>query len=462
MIETKEKPIEELLNKAIQELDADEDFQLVSMTKKITEADPLHFFEGAKQLHKDRIFWTSTADDFFVVGVGSAYEITTGANSRFEETEALWNNLLANAIIHNPYKQAGTGITALGGMEFDPQKEQTALWKKFNPSQFTVPEFMLTKNNNTYYFTINVKITKEDYPAHLATEVDQMETELFRHTANPSDHVNLKEKIEIDPDKWKETVRQAREEIRANKAEKIVLAREMRLKFEKQADIAPVLAKLMDKQANSYIFAFEKGEDCFVGATPERLVKLEGDHLLSTCLAGTAPRGKTKEEDVKISQELLNDEKNRQEHAFVVKMIKQAMNYYCTKIDIPHAPVIYPLKNLQHLYTPVTATLKNGYSIFDIIKQLHPTPALGGTPREESLAFIRDHELLDRGWYGAPVGWLDSNQNGEFAVAIRSGLIQGNAASLFAGGGIVKDSNPEAEYEETMIKFKPMLSVLGE
>ncbi|UJL45138.1 isochorismate synthase [Virgibacillus sp. NKC19-16] len=462
MIETKEQPIEDLLNKAIEELQSNEDFQLVSVTKKITETNPLRFFEEAKQLHKNRIFWTSTEDDFYVVGIGNAHEITTGADSRFEETEALWNNILAKAIIHNPYKQAGTGITALGGMAFDPQKEQTDLWKKFNPSQFTVPEFMLTKHNNAYYFTINVKVTREDHPAQLATQVNQMESELFRYTANPSNHLNLKEKIEIEPDKWKETVRQAREEIRANKADKIVLAREMRLKFEKQADIATILEKLMDKQANSYIFAFEKGADCFVGATPERLVKLEGDHLLSTCLAGTAPRGKTKEEDVKISQELLHDEKNRQEHDFVVRMIKQAMTHYCTKVDIPEAPVIYPLNNLQHLYTPVTARLKNGYSIFDIIKQLHPTPALGGTPRKESLAFIRDHELLDRGWYGAPIGWLDSNQNGEFAVAIRSGLIQGDEASLFAGGGIVKDSNLEAEYEETMIKFKPMLSVLGE
>src|SRR5699024_8770370 len=108
-------------------------------------------------------------------------------------------------------------------------------------------------------------------------------------------------------------------------------------------------------------------------------------------------------------------------------------------------PVIYPLKNLQHLYTPVTATLKDKYSIFDIIEQLHPTPALGGTPTKESLAFIREHEKLDRGWYGAPIGWLDSNQNGEFAVAIRSGLIQGDEASLFAGCCGVKDYDVVAE-----------------
>jgi len=235
----------------------------------------------------------------------------------------------------------------------------------------------------------------------------------------------------------------------------------LRLKLNKEANISRVLQELLNKQANSYVFAFEKESDCFVGATPERLVKLEQDKVLSTCLAGTAPRGETKEEDKAIGQSLLHDSKNREEHDFVVRMIKNGIKHYCTNVVIPASPVLYPLKNLQHLYTPVTAALKKGYSIFDIIGELHPTPALGGTPTQASLKFIRDNELLDRGWYGAPVGWLDSNRNGEFAVAIRSGLIQGDEASLFAGCGIVKDSDIEKEYEETNIKFLPMLTVFG-
>ncbi len=136
------------------------------------------------------------------------------------------------------------------------------------------------------------------------------------------------------------------------------------------------------------------------------------------------------------------------------------METCCDAVYVPDKPVIHPFKNLQHLYTPVTARLQKGYSIFDIIEKLHPTPALGGVPREKSMTYIREHEQLDRGWYGAPVGWMDSNRNGEFAVAIRSGLVQGNIVSLFAGCGVVRDSDPEAEYEETKIKFRPMLSVL--
>src|SRR5699024_1455499 len=248
----------------------------------------------------------------------------------------------------------------------------------------------------------------------------------------------VKNKIEIEPEEWKESVKLARDAIIAEKAKKIVLAREMRLSFEDELIVGDVLEKLIETQPNSYIFAIEKGSDCFVGATPERLVKVTGNELLSTCLAGTAPRGETKEVDEKIGADLLNDAKNREEHKYVVQMIKESIDPACENINIPDKPVIYPLANLQHLYTPVTADLK---------KKLHPTPALGGLPSEAALQFIRDHERLDRGWYGAPVGWLDDRFNGEFAVAIRSGLIQADEASIFAGCGVMKDSVPEHEYE---------------
>src|SRR5699024_1169009 len=155
---------------------------------------------------------------------------------------------------------------------------------------------------------------------------------------------------------------------------------ELRLKLTKDAEITAVIDELIQAQSNSYVFAFERGEDCFVGATPERLVKVEKNQLLSTCLAGTAPRGKTKEDDTRISATLLHEEKNREKHDFVVQMIKQVIKYYFTDIVITNETVIYTHKNLKHLYTPVTATLKDKYSIFDIIEQLQPTPALGGTP----------------------------------------------------------------------------------
>lgn len=461
MIKAKENLVEKLLDQVVKMANTRNEDQLVSITNKIDKIDPIVFFENAKEIGKDRIFWSSTAEDFYIVGIGNATEIQA-EKDRFEETEELLNDTLKKATVHNPYQVMGTGIIALGGLSFDPRKKRTDLWKQFKASQFTIPEFTLTKIKNEYYYTITKMVKEDDDPSVLLDEWTIIEKTLLKKATTLPVGARITMKKEIMPEQWMKSVNEAKEEINNGQANKIVLARELRLKFNKPAEISVMLQKLLKMQANSYVFAFEKGSDCFVGATPERLIKLGDKQLLSTCLAGTAPRGETAEEDKEIAEQLLHDEKNREEHDYVVQMIRRSIESYCTDINIPKDPIIYPLKNLQHLYTPVRATLKNEQSIFDIIQELHPTPALGGVPREKSLAFIRDHELLDRGWYGAPIGWLDSNQNAEFAVAIRSGLVQGEEASLFAGCGIMKDSDPEAEYEETNIKFLPMLSVLEE
>ncbi|WP_042222742.1 isochorismate synthase [Oceanobacillus manasiensis] len=459
MIELKEENIEAVLEEAINTI-LPRNSRLVSITKKVESIDPLSFYDAAKQLRTERQYWSSTAEAYTLVGTGCAFEITA-KKDRFETAEQEWNKLLNDAVSNNPYDVPGTGIVSIGGAAFDPEKEKTELWENFEPIRFTVPEFLLTEYEDELYYTVNIMVREDDHPRQLANELKEVEEQLFKEKVQTASDTHIVGRYEVSPDLWKQTVKEATEEIKQNKVEKIVLARELRLKLDREADSGNIIRKLLDTQPNSFIFSFERGKDCFIGATPERLVKIRQNNLFSTCLAGTAPRGKTEEEDARINYHLLHDPKNRGEHDFVVQMMKKAIENYCTDIDIPNEPVVYPLKNLQHLYTPVTARLKKGSTILDIIKNLHPTPALGGTPRKESVAFIREHELLDRGWYGAPVGWLDNKENGEFAVAIRSGLIQGDEASLFAGCGVVKDSDPEEEYEETDIKFLPMLSVLG-
>lgn len=461
MIDIKMEQLEARLIYAMKQMQNDEQQKLASFTKKIDENNLLHIFEGAKMLNKDRFFWRSSSRKLSFTGVGKADTLETD-EERFTQTEDQWKALLENAFVDNPYEGVpGTGIVAFGGMSFDPLEERTALWEKFNQSQFYIPEIMVTEFDGNYYLTLNIVLNKSDDAEAVADRLRKVSQTFLNGQPYSEQNLQIEKEVEFDPEKWKASVKTATEEIKAKKAEKIVLAREVRLHFNGEVNIASVLEQLIETQQTSYIHAFESDGDCFIGATPERLVKVENKNLLSTCLAGTAPRGKTEEEDQKIGYQLLHDEKNLREHDFVVQMIKNALSNSCTDVDIPEKPVLYPLKNLQHLYTPVTGQLKEGYTIFDVVEALHPTPALGGTPTVESLAFIREHELLDRGWYGAPLGWVDSNNNGEFVVAIRSGLIQGNEASLFAGCGVVADSDPELEYEETKIKLLPMLNVLG-
>lgn len=457
MIEVKEETLEATLRKVIQDLLPSES-RLVGFTKKIKYIDPLLFFEAGTYLHMNRSFWKSTIDKFTLVGIGTAYAIQEHHSHQLKEK---WNGLLQKAIINNPYQISGTGITAIGGMDFDPLKPRTVLWENFATNELRIPTFLLMEKEDGVYLTITVYVNGEDNPTAIAKQLAEQERFLTTYLEDGFCKPNLVSKEEINRNKWKEAVRKGTEFISTGYANKVVLARELKLKFKEPVQVTTVLQDLIESQPTSYIFAFEKAGDCFVGATPERLVKVEKNALLSTCLAGTAPRGKTDEEDKAIGEQLLYDQKNREEHDFVVQMIKKSLQEFCKEMQVPDKPILYKLRNLQHLYTPVKGIFKEGNSVFDVIEKLHPTPALGGEPREVALQFIREHELLDRGWYGAPIGWVDSNQNGEFAVAIRSGLLKGDKASLFAGCGVVKESDPEAELAETGIKFLPMLNVLG-
>ncbi|WP_026569615.1 MULTISPECIES: isochorismate synthase MenF [Sediminibacillus] len=460
MIQTELKELGLAVEEAVTAARSNQEPQLLSFTEPVPAVNPISFFANGSSFDGGRIFWGNSAGSLMLAGAGEAHALIASGEKRFEQMENKWKKMIQQAIIHNPQRQPGTGPIAFGGFSFDPAKPATSLWKSFPDSKLRIPAYLLTVVNGKHYLTSNIVVYQDDRAADIEQRMDKDRRLLLSSATLPEGPV-VSEKSEVEPMAWKQLVREATETIKQGETEKIVLARELRVQFSDKAHVAPVLKALTESQTNSYIFAFENDEDCFLGATPERLVKVEDQKLLSTCLAGTAPRGTTEAEDNRIGEQLLTDEKNRSEHQFVVEMIKKAVSACCDHVRVPDEPVLYPLKNLQHLYTPVEAVLHDGYTILDIVKRLHPTPALGGLPSEESVAFIREHEHLDRGWYGAPIGWLDAYQNGEFAVAIRSALIQDDHASLFAGCGVVKDSNPEEEYQETNIKFTPILSVLG-
>src|SRR5207247_6707767 len=155
------------------------------------------------------------------------------------------------------------------------------------------------------------------------------------------------------------------------------------------------------------------------------------------CLAGSAPRGETPEEDARLGTALLASAKNRAEHAVVVRSVRAALEGVCSEVHSPHVPRLLRLRNVQHLYTPVDARIAARTCVLDLVQRLHPTPAVGGHPREGALRFIRDREGLDRGWYAGAVGWLDRRGDGAFAIALRSALLQGAEAALLRGSGIV-------------------------
>lgn len=439
---------------------------IVSEVQKLDHIEPLSFFAaGNEQFLGERFFWKDPTDETFLIGLGVCKQIETEQTAnRFIHVETEWNQLIKDAVLINDLNIKGTGPIMFGGFSFDPLKEKTTLWTKYSDSLFHIPKYLLTIVKGQGYLTTNIICTQHDDLSTMAMTVQERQKILSLATTKTDDFKLspfMREEEVLEPDVWKKTVRDLVEDLKTGELKKVVLARELRLFFKEKVSVEAVLSHLLREQKESFTFAFESNGDCFIGASPERLVKKEGMKLFSTCLAGSIARGKTENEDISLGNTLLNDDKNLVEHHYVVEMIKEAMEKVCVKVSLPDKPVLMKMRDIQHLYTPVVGVTKQESSLLQVVESLHPTPALGGLPQKEAVSKIRTIEKLDRGFYAAPIGWIDYEGNGEFAVAIRSALIQGSEASLFAGCGIVKDSDAESEYVETRIKFRPMLSALG-
>ncbi|WP_400242910.1 isochorismate synthase MenF [Niallia sp. JL1B1071] len=420
------------------------------------------FFSKFHTYKGKRFFWKDPSGKNMLVGIGICEKIEcSSGESSYSYVEKRWKRLLENAIVYNEFNHIGIGPVLLGGFSFDPLKEKTELWDGFSEAHFYVPQFMLSEIDGNQFITTNILIQSDKM--EYAKEALKKQSFAFHKSIKEStSHTlpSIQKVIEADREKWKVTVDKVISKL-DDTLKKVVLARASKVNFTKELVTESVLKNLIQQQSNGYIFALEAHDKCFTGASPERLVKKEGDTVFSTCLAGSISRGNNKEEDNALAEELLTDSKNREEHNYVVKMIKNAMQEVCTSVEMPANPQIMKMRDIQHLYTPVSGKVKETESLISLIRLLHPTPALGGFPRDVALEVIREVEGLDRGLYGAPIGWLDYEGNGEFAVSIRSGLLHGNSATIFAGCGIVADSDPELEYIETAIKFKPMLTALG-
>ena len=249
-------------------------------------------------------------------------------------------------------------------------------------------------------------------------------------------------------------------DIAAGDIEKVVLARAVRLRRESPLDAAALLRDLRAAYPTCTNFAVAHADGVFLGATPEHLVRLDGNRVATAAVAGSAPRGRDPVDDERLGRELLESKKEQAEHSVVVRALREGLAPCCADLDVPESPRLLRLGEIQHLETPIRGTLRNGETILGLVERLHPTPAVGGAPREAARAWIARNENLDRGWYAGPVGFVDAEGGGDFCVALRSALIRGEEARLYAGAGIVAGSLPPAELRETRLKLRAMLSPL--
>lgn len=260
---------------------------------------------------------------------------------------------------------------------------------------------------------------------------------------------------------WERMVADVLERIAGDHHRKVVLARCAAESSAEPFDTGRVLSRLAARYRECFVFAYRDGPATWLGASPELLCSLDGGVVQAASLAGSKPRGHDDESDRRLARELWTSEKERTEHALVANAIGEALVPLCDDVSAPEAPEVMRMANIQHLYTPVSGRLHAGLDVMNVVEALHPTPAVGGWPRDDALEAIEATERLDRGWYAGPIGWLDMSGDGEFAVALRVALVGGCEARLYAGSGIVAGSEPPVEYDETETKLCPLREALG-
>ncbi len=262
------------------------------------------------------------------------------------------------------------------------------------------------------------------------------------------------------PAVWREAVAETVAAIRADVVTKVVLTREVVVRSEAANEPFGLVAHLRARHPRCYAFGWQEGSAVFVGASPELLVARSGDTVRSQPLAGTAPRG-TGEDDGLLGRRLLFSDKERNEHRLVVDDIAARLRPLTLDLSVQTEPTLRRFVNVQHLGAEISGRLAIPRTVIDLAAELHPTPAVGGTPRGDALTFIEKVEAYDRGWYTGGLGWCEPGGDGEVAVALRCALLRAGAAHLYAGSGIVAGSDPEAELVETRLKLRPLLDLLA-
>ncbi len=401
-----------------------------------------------------RVAW-ATPDGFEAVGTGAAVQLTAAGEERFDRLRAGAAALFDGADHDGP---APARPRAFGGVAFDADHEPGPPWEGFPAAAFVVPQLQVTRAGDRTWLTVHRYVEESGTVPDLAAARERL-AEL--PTMQPAAQPPGVERTRRTPERadWIRGVKAATDRIRRGELRKVVLATALEAELSTELDVPGLLERFRRTYPDCYRFLVQPTDAAaFFGPPPERLVRLKGRSVATEALAGSVPRGDTPEEDAELADQLLDSGKIQHEQGLVVEAIRDQLSPLgeCTVGD----QRVRRLATIQHLQTPITCDLAADRHVLDLVEALHPTPAVGGLPPDEALTTIRGTESFDRGWYAAPVGWFDARGDGEFAVAIRSAVGGGRRATVFAGNGIVADSDPAEEWTEIQPKYRPVLDEL--
>ena len=369
-----------------------------------------------------------------LVGWGVHASTTVSGRDRFEDARKWWHQQLETFSISNSVHGSGTGPVLFTSFSFDRNQESVLVIPKIIVGQ---------KGANSWITWIG-----SDAQPQLAETVPALAPSTFTFSDGT-----------LTSDEWKKRVTEVINRVNTNGVDKVVLARDIVANSDSEIDARPILKTLSSEYPSTWVFSV----DGLVGATPELLLRLSRGMVTSRVLAGTIPKTGDDEKDLALAASLARSSKDLEEHEYAVRSVADALDPFCSSTNVPESPFVLHLANVMHLATDVTGALiesKQHVDAFSLLKNLHPSAAVCGTPRNLAFDVIDEIEGMDRGRYAGPVGWIDASGDGELGIALRCGQITDRKIRIFAGCGIVAGSIPDKEVEESNAKMIPMKSAL--
>jgi isochorismate synthase len=438
---------------------------LVSTVLPTAAVDAVALFAVASAARQQRALWLQPSEGFALLGVGAAWSIRASGPGRFVQVAEAWSDLAGEAIITGDPEMRGCGPLLLGGFGFADVPARTPVWRGFEAADVVLPALLLSITPEGTWLTASHVLSRGETAESAAEALASSWTHLVG-SAVASSPPSVRPSLRLAASRpeaadWRASVSRLAGAVGRGRLDKVVLARQVDLVAESAIDVPAVLGRLQATAPESTLFAIGRRGRTFLGATPERLVSLDGRILRSVAMAGSTRRGGDAASDERLAAELLASDKEREEHAVVVDMLRATLAPLTDELAIPSVPHVERLHHLQHLVTPVEGRLREPSSVLRFAELLHPTPAVGGMPRDLALELIAEEEAHERGWYAGPLGWVDRSGDGELVVALRSGVVEERTATLLAGCGIVADSDPEREWQESTTKLLALGSALG-
>ena len=411
--------------------------------------DPFRWLSEQRMFPK--VYWSGREDRAGVAAVGIADLREAGVSEGPGSLSKVLASLPDSGV---------SGARYYGGARFDPLGQPDEEWAAFGVYRFVLPRFELHAGDTETTLVCNLVLPRDtDDTSKIVQEIEDLSLPEGVSGARLPTPVSRKDSPDLRG--WRERVERALSTFSEGRLGKVVLARRAEFGFDGDLDPTLLLESLRAATPGCFHFYAEPEDGtAFLGASPERLFRRDGCSVMSEAVAGTRPRGASSAEDKGLRDALLHSPKDRVEHTYVSKGIREALQPLCEELEIENRVSEMKLARGRHLRSKVRGTLGDGVTDAALLDAMHPTPAVGGHPRNEALEQIHALESFDRGWYAGPVGWIGA-EGSEFAVGIRSGLVRGRTLALFSGAGIVAGSVPDEEWAEIEQKIGDFTGMFG-